>query len=369
MTNIWTWNYLMVGALCVLITGILIPQILLIAYRKKLFDEPDERKVHHLPIPRLGGLAFAPAIFLSISICLAINLVLGEQVMIERFLLDPMRMIGLFCGIQVMYLLGMSDDMVGVRYRAKFVVQFSVAILMILCGVSLDGLDGILGVESMPVWVAAPLSCLTIVFLINSVNLIDGIDGLASGLSMIAGLTYGLTYAFKGYALMALISFAATGVLVPFFYYNVFGNPKKHEKTFMGDSGSLTIGLIMTFLGIELFSLPSADAKDQSLNCVIAYSPFIIPAFDVFRVYLLRLRNGVSPFLPDKHHIHHKLMALGMTQRQAMVCIVSCSLGLLLLNLAVLNFINITLTVVLDIVLWTTVNVLIDRGIKKRGAA
>lgn len=367
--NIWTWNYLMVGALCVLITGILIPQILLIAYRKKLFDEPDERKVHHLPIPRLGGLAFAPAIFLAISICLVVNLILGEQVMISRFLMDPLRMVGLFSGIQVMYLLGMADDLVGVRYRAKFVVQFGVAILLVFSGVDLEGLDGILGIEHLPLWVAVPFSCLTIVFLINSINLIDGIDGLASGLSMIAGLTYGLTFAIRGQALMALVAFGATGVLVPFFYYNVFGDAAKHGKVFMGDCGSLTIGLIMTFLGIELFTLPTSEVSERTYNCVIAYSPFIIPAFDVFRVYLLRLRNGVSPFLPDKHHIHHKLMALGMRQWQAMLSIVSCSLLLTLMNIAVLHFLSLTLTIVLDIVLWTMVNVLIDRGIKKRAGA
>lgn len=362
----WIWSYAACFGVCVLVTGVLIPQILLIAYRKNLFDIPDERKIHHVAVPRLGGIAFVPSIFLSLALCLGVNIALDNASLVDSFMNDALMLTSLFCGLQILYMVGIADDLVGVRYRAKFVAQAVVAAALIFSGVSFDTMDGLFGIDRFPFWIAMPFTMLAIVFLINSINLIDGIDGLASGLSSIAAVTYGVSFALRGESILALLAFSTLGVLVPFFYYNVFGDAARHGKIFMGDSGSLTVGLILTFLGIELFTLPSTGVLQRSYNCVLAYSPFVIPAFDVVRVYLFRLRNGKSPFLPDKNHIHHKLLALGMPQRHAMVTIVACSLALTLLNILLIHIIALTLTVILDIVLWTTVNVLIDRGIQAR---
>lgn len=363
--SFWFWNILGVCVVCIIITGILIPQILLIAFRKNLFDAPDPRKIHHGAVPRLGGIAFSPSIFLSIALCIGINLTLGDP-HINGFFGDRARMLtAFFCGLQMIYLVGMADDLVGVRYVAKFVVQVVVGLLLICSGVYFEGLDGILGVWQWPLWVAVPFTLLTIVFLINAINLIDGIDGLASGLSSIATVTFGIAFFLQERFVLAMIAFATLGVLIPFFYYNVFGNAQRHQKIFMGDTGSLTIGLILTFLGIELFSLPGSTPRGEAYNCALAFSPLLIPVFDVFRVYTVRVRQGRSPFLPDKNHIHHKLLAAGMPQRHAMITIIACSLALTLLNLLLVWFINVNLVVLIDLLLCVLLNLAINSAIRR----
>lgn len=363
--SFWFWNILGVCIVCIIITGILIPQILLIAFRKKLFDAPDPRKIHHGAVPRLGGIAFSPAIFLSIALCIGINLTIGNPA-INGFFDGQARMLtAFFCGLQMIYLVGMADDLIGVRYIAKFAVQIMVGILMVAGGVWFHGLDGIIGIWQWPWWIGMPFTLLTIVFLINAINLIDGIDGLASGLTSIACVTFGIAFFLQGRFALSMIAFATLGVLIPFFYYNVFGNVQKHQKIFMGDTGSLTVGLILTFLGIELFSLPGTTPRGEAYNCALAFSPLLIPVFDVFRVYTVRVRQGRSPFLPDKNHIHHKLLAAGMPQRHAMILIISCSLALTLLNLLLVWFIDINIVVLIDLLLCILLNLAINSAIRK----
>ena len=126
----WIVNCSLAFLLCVLCAGIVIPQILLIAFRKKLFDFPDERKVHHCAVPRLGGIAFKPVVFFTIALLLGINMVLGHSEILSEIGNDVCSLAFAFCSIMVLYLVGMADDLIGIRYRAKFVIQ-------ILCGVML----------------------------------------------------------------------------------------------------------------------------------------------------------------------------------------------------------------------------------------
>ncbi|MDE6394921.1 MAG: undecaprenyl/decaprenyl-phosphate alpha-N-acetylglucosaminyl 1-phosphate transferase, partial [Duncaniella sp.] len=314
----WVINIVIVFALCVLLAGILIPQILLIAYRRNLFDEVDDRKIHHGLIPRLGGFAFVPVIMLSIALTLAGNVLLGNVEFSKAFSNWVLLMIMIFCSIQLLYLIGIADDLIGIKYRAKFVVQLVCAALLIVAGCWFTSFGGIFGINAVPAPFGIPFTAVVIVFIINAINLIDGIDGLASGLSSIAAAIYGVSFMLIGEYAFAILAFAMLGVLFPFFYYNVFGNVDKHSKIFMGDTGSLTIGLLLSVLGIKLFTHP-VDAALDFEPCVLAFSPLIIPSFDVVRVYIVRIRNHKSPFLPDKNHIHHKFLAAGMKPRLAMV--------------------------------------------------
>ena len=364
MTYYWTINLLIIFSLCILLAGVLIPQILLIAYRKNLFDEIDERKIHKGAIPRLGGIAFQPVIMLSIALVLGGNIMLGYSNFSTDLVTDCLLLIATFCSILMLYLIGIADDLIGIKYRAKFVAQIICAVLLICGGVWFDSLGGIFGIHDLHPIIGYPFTAVIIVFLINAINLIDGIDGLASGLSSIAVTIYGVSFCILGEYALAALSFATLGVLCPFFYYNVFGNVKKHSKIFMGDTGSLTIGLILSILGIKLFT---ANPGELSFNpIVLAFSPLIVPCFDVVRVYMLRIRQHRSPFLPDKTHIHHKLLAAGLKPRLAMITIISVSAAFTLVNLWLSSFINLNIVVMLDIVIWIFANMWLSHLIAKR---
>ena len=314
----WPLNLLIIFVLCVLLAGFLIPQILLIAYRRNLFDEVNERKIHKGLVPRLGGIAFVPVIFTSIAIALASNLQLGFSCFIDAFAATFLPFLSAFIALELLYLVGMADDLIGIKYRAKFVVQLICAGFLISGGVWFSNLAGVLGIETVSPWFGYPFTLIVIVFLINAINLID---------------------------------------------------VSKHKKIFMGDTGSLTIGLILAVLGTLLFVHPESVGARISTP-VLAFSPLIVPCFDVVRVYMLRIRQHHSPFLPDKNHIHHKLLAAGMQPRVAMITIVSVSLLLTLFNvvLSTLLSVNINIIIALDVIFWGLGNIYLSRMIKRRNA-
>ena len=161
----------------------------------------------------------------------------------------------------------------------------------------------------------------------------------------------------------AMLAFATLGVLVPFFYYNVFGNAKHGRKIFMGDTGSLTIGMMLCFLSLKLTMCGLDDNTGNVHPMVLAFSPLLVPCCDVVRVYLHRVRNGKNPFLPDKNHIHHKLLALGIKQRNTMIIIVSVSTIFILLNILLSLYLNVNWIVLGDILIWTLANIRLTKSI------
>lgn len=349
------------------VTGVIIPQILLIAFRKQLFDEIDPRKVHQGAVPRLGGIAFFPAIlfalFMEFGCCLQI-----EGGIMSHMLQSSVASLCFICSATlILYLVGMADDLVGFKYRAKFIAQIMAAALVIAGGVTMDNLHGFLWIHELPVWIAMLLTALLTVFITNAINLIDGIDGLASGLSGIACIFYGYAFYQAGLYIYSILAFATLGALVPFFYYNVFGNVKKHSKIFMGDTGALTIGLILSVLSIRICRV-SGDVAGMNPG-VVAFAPLLIPCCDVVRVYLHRIINHRNPFMPDKSHIHHKFLALGLSQRLTMPAIVGMSFVLTVLNYWLSLYINITLLFVLDLAVWICGNMVLTSLIRKRERA
>lgn len=361
----WIINIGLVFFLCIFFAGILIPNILLIAFRKKLFDLPDERKIHHGMIPRLGGLAFNPAIFFSISLLLGLDFILGEpDILMQQGSNVPELLFG-FCASTILYLVGIADDLIGVRYRTKFIIQILCGVILIAGGVWINNLYGICGFYGLSEWIGYPLTILVIVFVINSINLIDGIDGLASGLSGAALLFYGLIYIYLEQWLFAMLAFAALGALIPFFYYNVFGNVNHGKKIFMGDTGSLTIGIILCILSIKILNQP-VDSAASFNPAVLAFAPLIIPCFDVMRVFISRIRMKKHPFMPDKSHIHHKLLAAGICQRAAMIIIISVSLIFTLYNIILSQYVDVSLLLIINIILWMLGNMWLAFKIKRR---
>lgn len=362
---IWLITCVSVCALSVLLSGIVIPQILLIAFKRKLFDEPDVRKIHTSLVPRLGGFAFAPVVMFAIVFLLGISLVfkLGLS---YSFIENGRALAFGFCAVNMLYLVGMADDLIGIKYRAKFVMQILCGLMFIGGDIWLDNLHGLLFIGELPHWIGWILTIFIVVYIVNAINLIDGIDGLASGLSGIAFLYYGLVYYYIGEYVYAMVAFSYLGVLIPFFYYNVFGNAERQKKIFMGDTGSLTIGVALGFLGIKLASLDNLSIFGDDNGLILAFAPLIVPCFDVVRVYLQRVRNGKNPFLPDKNHIHHKLLAVGMPQRKAMVTIITCSVALTAINVWLSSTVNINILLVADMILWILVNIWLSRKARER---
>lgn len=364
--SFWLENDLLALVIAVVLSGILIPKIILIAFRRKLFDEVNERKIHRGVVPRLGGIAFFPAILFSLALVVALNLRLDSPLMAAAVAHKTVPIYFEICAIILLYLVGIADDLIGVRYLAKFVVQIIAAALLLCAGMYIYNFYGILWIHEMPIWLSCLVTAFIVVYVVNAINLIDGIDGLASGLSTIALVFYAIVFFQGGEFLYSMLAAATAGTLFPFFYFNVFGDATRQKKIFMGDTGALTTGMVLVFCAIAVMC-EKPDFMTVDYNpAMVALSPLAIPCFDVFRVYFHRVRRGRNPFLPDKCHIHHKLLALGVNQTHAMLFILLASVGFIGMNVLLSPFLNPTVLLIIDVVIWTGGNIMLTKVIRRR---
>lgn len=362
----WIENYFLCLFVSVVLAGILIPNIITIAFKRKLFDEIDERKIHQGAVPRLGGISFMPAFIFSFFLIIGcdIRLDVGGQHEVLESAMEYIRF--LLCSLMLMYLVGIADDLMGVRYRDKFLLQIIAGSLFVLSGCWIMDFYGFAGIDSLPDVAGWIVTVFLVIYVVNAINLIDGIDGLASGLSTIALVFYSIVFFQGGEYIFSLVAAATAGTLFPFFYYNVFGDPNKQKKIFMGDTGALTTGMVLVFCAIAVMS-----ARPDFLNvdynpAMVALSPLIIPCFDVFRVYFHRVRHHRNPFLPDKCHIHHKLLALGFNQAAALMLILGASVAFIGINVLLSPYVNPTLLLILDVLIWTCGNMGLTKAIRIR---
>ena len=338
---------------------LLIPNILLISHKKHLYDLPDKRKPHKDAIPQLGGISFFPAILMAMSISLAVTLKLGILPKDPLYGNTLVEFLVLMAGSMFLFLIGIADDLIGVSYSYKFLVQLMAACLIVFAGDWFNHLGGFLGIGAIPEYIGIPLTIVFIVYVINALNLIDGIDGLASGLSIISLTMLALMLFLLRHYVYAALALATLGVLVPFWFYNVFGSVKKGHKLFMGDTGSLMLGFILGFLVLRLgIAVPVGEFHSRQL--VMAVSPLLIPLFDVARVVIFRLRHGKNPFLPDNNHFHHKLLRTGMGVHAVLLFILAVCVFFLVVNYLLVDHISITWLLLLDIVLWVIMHLILD---------
>ncbi|MBQ9561403.1 MAG: undecaprenyl/decaprenyl-phosphate alpha-N-acetylglucosaminyl 1-phosphate transferase [Prevotella sp.] len=349
--------------LSLLLGAFTIPCVVRLSHELHLYDLPDSRKVHALPIPRLGGVIFLPVATIIIAIVLVLMLRIGitheflwSNVTIQHFL-------AYMAGAMMLYSVGIFDDLHGVSYRVKFCIQIMAAALLCVSGLWIADFSYIFFIEEVPWWIGMPVTVLFVVYLTNAMNLIDGIDGLASGLSIISlSVIAGLNY-FASDITWTMIPLAFVGVLLPFFYYNVFGNK---NKTFMGDAGSLTLGFTLAFLVLHFWQREPVWNRHIHNIGIIALSTLIIPMFDVVRVFMSRVRDGRNPFLPDKNHIHHKLLRTGMNPKMAMATLLTISVIFVIINYLVASQLSQTLMIVGDVVIFCLMHVVINHFISKK---
>lgn len=289
-----------------------IPTIIGISREKKLYDVPNSRKVNTNVVPTLGGVA----IFMGFIIAVTVSSY--QYPFIEfRYILTALT---------IMLFVGLKDDLMDISASSKFIGEFVAAtIVCILGNIRFTDLHGLLGIHGLNPFFSISLSLLFIAFIINAINLIDGIDGLASGIGIVASATLGTWFYVSGNIDYSLMSFALVGALCSFFLYNVFG---KSNKIFMGDTGSLILGLILSVLIIRFNELnivggkPGYVASSPSISLGIV----IVPVIDTLRVMMLRIIHGRSPFKADRNHIHHKLLDLHFTHLQATLTLVGANL-------------------------------------------
>ena len=358
--------FLLFGFLFAVSLGmVIIPRILVISHKKRLYDVPDARKVHTMPVPRLGGLSFFPVILMSMFLVIGFRLYFWDMDTSSLSFNMLYEYLFLFVGMTLLYLVGVCDDLVGVGYRYKFAVQIAAALLLVLSGNWFDSFGGLFGIYSVPVWVGVPFTVFIVVYITNAINLIDGIDGLASGLCCIALSVLSVIFFLRGQYVYALLAICTLGILMPFWCYNVFGNANRGHKLFMGDAGSLTLGYVISFLIIHMSVTNEVSPTLSNPYMVIAFSTVLVPLLDVSRVVLHRLREHKNPFLPDKNHFHHKLLRTGMRVRIVMVCIIAISAFFILLNSSLAWRVDITYLFFLNLFCWSILHVGLNGLIKR----
>ncbi len=361
---------IIIGFLIASVMGqIIIPKILVISLRKRLFDVPDERKVHTHPVPRLGGVTFYPTILFVLCIIMAWRIISGHLPNQVFTMEIAGEMLALIAGLTLLYIVGIGDDLVGVRYRKKFLVQIFSSAFFPLAGLYINNFYGLFGIYSIPMFVGIPLTMLLVIFITNAINLIDGIDGLASSICIVALATFGLIFALDRLWIFSLLSFTCLGVLVPFFIYNVFGKAERGRKIFMGDTGSLTLGYVLSFLVIQYCMYEGVKTIPGYCGAInVALSILLVPCLDVIRVVIGRIQRHKSPFLPDKTHIHHKFMAMGFSTRRSLVLIQCISLTFIVCTAIMVYCFKTNVNIIFgfQVIAWTLLNIWFSKVIRKK---
>ena len=299
-------NIFLSSGLAFLITFFAIPVIIEVAKDKKLFDEPGERKVHKAVIPTLGGLG----IFGGFIIATLIGVPPAAASVLQYFM----------AAIMIIFFMGIKDDVLILTASKKFIGQLVAAGIVIkFGGIQITDMYGIMGIHALAPTASFLLTLFTIVVITNSFNLIDGVDGLAGSLGLLTSLIFGFYFYFSGEPLYAVLALSLAGSLVAFLIYNFYP-----AKIFMRDTGSLLIGLVNSILVIKFIMIASNPSSAIPLESApaLGFAILLVPLFDTLRVVSHRIINRRSPFCPDRNHIHHFLLDLGLSHRMiAFTCV------------------------------------------------
>lgn len=298
------------------ITVYAIPVIINVSEQKKLFDIPDARKVHKKPIPALGGLG----IYAGFMLAMLVTIPFAGSFMSFQYIVAANL---------VIFFIGIKDDLLVIAPIKKFLGQVLAAcILVYKGGFIIDNMHGILGIHQLSAAAGSCLTLFTIIVVVNAFNLIDGIDGLAGSLGFLVMMCLGIFFMVNHDVQYACIAFAMMGALLAFLLYNF-----QPARIFMGDTGSLTIGLIISVLIIRFIQqAPTAPVISFRAAPAVAFTLLFIPLFDTIRIFSIRLVNRRSPFAPDRNHIHHVLLDKGLSHRMVTLSLVFANIIMILLG-------------------------------------
>ena len=353
--------YLLGAFILSLICGfVFTPVILDYCKRKRLYDIPNERKVHKKAIPRLGGISFIPSM-LTASAVLLFFFTSTHQEKLPITIGSGYFIIGLI----VIYLTGIIDDLVGLNAKSKFIVQIGTAAILPLAGLYVNNLYGLFGIYEVPYVTGILLTIFIIVFIDNAINLIDGIDGLAACLSILtlAGFLVYFVYYSVFMQTYSIVVAGLIGALTAFSYFNIFGKADRNTKIFMGDSGSLSLGYCIGFLAVKCVMDNTNIWPTRPEAFIVPFTLVFVPTADVVRVTLHRLRHRQPLFIADKNHIHHKLMKAGMNQHQTLMFILALAMTYIVVNYLLYPHLPATIIVLIDIMFYCFVNMCINQYI------
>ena len=283
---------------------------------KDLVDNPSARKLQRRPVPNMGG----AAVFFGIIIGLCSSQAMFDSP--KAFMLTAAMLIMLYVGIM--------DDILNLTPTIRFAIEILIICwLMYVNGASLNCFHGLWGLGCIPEYISIPLTIFSCVGIINAINLIDGVNGLSSGFCFMASILFAIMFYRLGNTTMMIMAVSAAGAIVPFFLHNVFGH---NTRMFIGDSGTLAMGTMMSMFVISLLDQTPASfilAKKGLGLIPFELAVLAIPVFDTLRVMSTRIMHGKSPFHPDKTHLHHMFIDLGFSHTGTTISILSLNFAII----------------------------------------
>lgn len=288
-----------------LLTYLTIPKIIKVVEHKRLMDDPNQRSSHSSKTPTLGGVAF------FYCLIFALFFIRGKDVFDEAMFIIP--------GLTILFIVGLKDDLVVISPGAKLVSQvFAIAFILANPSFTIHSLNGFLNINEIPYYLYLIIGGFMMITIINSYNLIDGIDGLASVVGIVILVIYTTIFYLTEEYFFALLAIALNASLMAFLGFNLSSN----KKIFMGDTGSLIVGFVISILTLKFLALRPIVYTDLPFLLenapIIAISILIVPLFDTARVFAIRIANKKGPFSPDRNHTHHVLIDYwGLSHKQA----------------------------------------------------
>lgn len=320
----------------ILITLAIIPSIIYVAKTHNLYDNFSYFRKRHLgAIPRLGGVG----IYTGFTVTLLFFGLTDKTTPINYLLAACM----------ILSIMGIKDDLLGVNPRTKLIIQLITSLILVIPGnIRISSFHGVFGLYDISYPASVVLSLLVIIFIINSFNLIDGIDGLSAMTGIIVNSVFSALFIYTGKYELATISLAMTGAIIGFIQFNI-----TPAKIFMGDTGALLIGLISAVMAIKFLEVNKFTENSSPYIFsapAIALAILIIPVSDALRVFILRILKGKSPFLADRNHIHHRILKLGFTHMQATTLLIGVNLLMILIACLFANYGNGFLLIVISVI-------------------
>ena len=287
------------------LTYLTIPKIIIVVEFKRLMDSPNQRSSHMMRTPTLGGIAF------FYTLIFALFFINGRDAFDEAMYIIP--------GLTILFIVGLKDDLVVISPGAKLLSQvFAIAFILANPSFTIHSLNGFLNINEIPYYLYLIIGGFMMITIINSYNLIDGIDGLASVVGIVILVIYTTIFYLTEEYFFALLAIALNASLMAFLGFNLSSD----KKIFMGDTGSLIVGFIISILTLKFLALRPVVYTDLPFLLenapLIAISILIVPLFDTARVFAIRIANKKGPFSPDRNHTHHVLIDYwGLTHKQA----------------------------------------------------
>jgi UDP-GlcNAc:undecaprenyl-phosphate/decaprenyl-phosphate GlcNAc-1-phosphate transferase len=347
------WFYLIAGfILAFFITYFGIPAVIKIARIKNLYDIPDNRTSHSEPTPRLGGLMIFAGVIISSVLFTGMD---------KAFELKY-----LIAGLLVVFFIGLKDDIITLVPAKKAAGQLIASIIIVMLGgIRITFRHEIFGNPELSYIVSVMISIGLLMTLLNSMNFIDGIDGLAAGVGIIASLSFGIWFILNNQISYGVICFSLIGSLLAFLWFNVFS---KKLKIFLGDTGSMVIGFLTAVFLIQFLELNNTGEAviETEIAPALALAILIVPVFDVCRIVFVRIIQRKSPFYADNNHIHHKVLKLSASHLKATSVILIVNIILILLTL-VLKSLGNTVLILLLLLIYVSLSLLVSYTLKKNG--